>query len=107
MGGREILFLLLRACCDAVIYSVQLHKFTLFQSLHCLFSFSKLLLYAKHHQCNACHLTNEHELLLFFLSYGHTTLIIVCFFCLLFIIRRISQQVFKPDRGDLLKENCV
>ena len=68
MGGREILFLLLWACCDSVIYSVQLHKFTLLQSLNYLFSFSKLLLYAKHHQCNACHLTNEHDLLLLFFS---------------------------------------
>ena len=68
---------------------------------------SKLLMYAKHHQCNACHLRNEHGLLIFYFSPMATPHSVLFVFCLLFIIRRISQQVFKPDRGDLLKKICL
>ena len=61
-------------------FSVQLQKVYSSAEPELFVQLSKLLLYTKHHQCNACHLRNEHVYFYFFLSCGHTTVSIVCFF---------------------------
>ena len=69
MGGRDITqycSCYLGHACDSVIFFCSAAQVYSSAEPKLFVQLSKLLLYAKHHQCKACHLRDEHGLYFYF-----------------------------------------